>query len=214
MCSVLDPPRFTTDHQFGKYGNWDPTQGLMVPFEHYDFHAFAFAIDPLTNNSVQIATFGIADTLGDYVIHSYDVEDMMKFTYESGGGLVTTEVESHVLRAEIERSAIAKAFMICLFLGNWAATVSSVYITVLVVFEKLEANSMIAAFPLSALLAIPTIRSLFISPSPLGPPVGKHACVILPTCSAVLIHSTRYSCVLRADCDHRAMFSGLIKGPD
>jgi hypothetical protein len=213
MCSVLDPPRFTTDHQFGKYGNWDPTQGLMVPFEHYDFHAFAFAIDPLTNNSVQIATFGIADTLGDYVIRSYEVTDAIKFTYESGGRLVTMEVESHVLRAEIERSAIAKAFVICLFLGNWAATVSSVYITVLVVFEKLEANSMIAALPLSALLAIPTIRSLFTS-SPLGFSVGKlRLCHSSPPFRG-LIRSTRYSCVPRADCDHRAMFSGLIEGPD
>jgi hypothetical protein len=101
----------------------------MVPFDRYGFHAFAFAIDPLTNNSVQIATFGIADTLGDYVIRSYDAADTTKFTYESEDGLVTTEVESRVLRAEIERSTIAKAFAICLFLGNWAATVSSVYIT-------------------------------------------------------------------------------------
>ena len=172
IFSVLDPPRFTTEHQFDNCGKWDPTQDLVVPFKRYGFHAFAFAIDPTTNNSVRIATFGIVDTLSDFVIRSYDVADMTKLTHESEDGLVTTEVESRVIRVEIERSTIAKAFVICLFLGNWAVTVSSVYTTALVVFGKLEANSMIAALPFSALLAIPTIRSLYIGSPPLGSSVG------------------------------------------
>ena len=173
MCRVLDPPRFTVEHRFDKCGEWDPTRDLVVPFEHYSFHASAFAIDPLTNKSVQIAMFGIVDTLGDFVIRSYDATGTTNFTYESGDELVTTEVESCVLRAEIERSAIAKAFLICLFIGNWAVTVSSVYTTALVMFGKLEANSMIAALPFSALLAIPTIRSLYIGLPPLGFSIGE-----------------------------------------
>ena len=47
------------------------------------------------------------------------------------------------------------------------------YTTALVVFGKLEANSMIAALPFSALLAVPTIRSLYISSPPLGFSIGK-----------------------------------------
>ena len=173
MRSVLNPPGFTIEHQFDKCGEWDPTQDLVVPFEHYSFHASVFAIDPLTNGSIQIAMFGIFDALGDYVIRSYDAAGTTKFTYESGDGLVTTEVESRVLRAEIEQSAIAKAFMVCLFIGNWAVTVSSVYTTALVMFGKLEANNMIAALPFSALLAIPTIRSLYIGSPPLGFSIGE-----------------------------------------
>jgi len=173
MCSVLDPLKFTMDHQFNKRGEWDSTQDLMVPFEHYGFHTSALAIDPLTNNSVQIATFCILDTLGDFFIRSYDATDTTKFTHESKDGLVATEVESRALRVEIERSTIAKVFMICLFLGNWAATVSSVYTTALVVVGKLEANSMIAALPFSALVVIPTIRSLYTTSPPLGFSVGK-----------------------------------------
>ena len=161
------------NHRFNKHGKWDPTQDLMVPFEHYSFHASAFAIDPVTNNSVKIVMFGIADVLGDFFIRSYDAADTTKFTHESEDGSVTTEVESRVLRAEIERSAIAKVFVISLFLGNWAATVSSVYTTALVVVGKLEANSMIAALPFSALVVIPTIRSLYTSSPPLGFSIGK-----------------------------------------
>jgi len=185
MYGVLDLPRFAMDHQFDKHGKWDPTQDLMVPFGRYGFHASAFAIDPLTNRSVQLAMFGVADTLNDYIIRSYDVAGTTKFTYESEDGLVTTEVKSRVLRAEIERSAIAKAFVIYLFLGNWVATVSSVYTTALVVFGKLEANSMIAALPFSTLVVIPTIRSLYVSPSPLGFSVGKPQLSFHPTCFAV-----------------------------
>ena len=180
MYGVLDSPRFAMDHQFDKHGKWDPTQDLMVPFERYGFHASAFAIDPLTNQSVQLAMFGIADTPSDYIIRSYDTVGTTKFTYESGDGPVTTEVESRMLRAEIERSAIAKAFMICLFSGNWAATVGSVYTTALVVFGKLEANSMIATLPFSTLVVIPTIRSLYTSSSPLGFSVGKPRSSFLP----------------------------------
>jgi len=52
MCSVVDPPRFTMEHRFDRYGEWDPTQDIMAPFERYGFRASAFAIDPLTNGSV------------------------------------------------------------------------------------------------------------------------------------------------------------------
>jgi len=173
VCSVLDPLKFTMNHQFDKHGKWDTTQDLMVPFERYSFHASAFAIDPVTNNSVKIAMFGIADTLGDYVVRSCDAADAIEFTYESGNGLTITEVESRALQVEIKRSAIAKVFVICLFLGNWAATVSSVYTTALVVVGRLEANSMVAALPFSALVVIPTIRSLYTTSPPLRFSVGK-----------------------------------------
>ena len=173
MCSVLNPPRFTVEHQVDKYGKWDPTQDLTVPFERHSFYASVFAIDPIANSSVQIAMFGILDAPESFVIRSYNAAGTSKFTYESGGGPVTEEVESRILRAEIEQSVIAKAFAVCLFIGNWVTAVSSVYTTALVVFDKLEANSVITALPFSALLAIPTIRSLYISSPPLGCSVGK-----------------------------------------
>jgi hypothetical protein len=153
----------------------------MVPFEHYGFHAVAFAIDPTTNNSVHVAMFGVLDTIGDFVIRSYDTADTSEFTYEYGDGLMSAEVESRVLRAEIKRSMIAKAFAICLFLGNWATTIGSVYTTALVASSRLEANSIATALPFSALLAIPAIRSLY--SSPLGVSIGEP--IIPPICFPV-----------------------------
>jgi hypothetical protein len=152
----------------------------MVPFEHYSFHAFAFAIDPTTNSSVHVAMFGVLDTLADFVIHSHDAADTSKFTYDSGDGFITTEVKSRVLRGEIKRSAIAKAFAVCLFLVNWALTIGSVYTTTLVASGKLGTNSMATGLPFSTLLAIPTVRSLCSGPPPLGDFIGKSHTSSLP----------------------------------
>ena len=184
--SILDPPRFITEHRFDKYGERELTEDLMVPFKRYDFHAFTFAVDPTTNNSVHIAVFGVFDTLADFVIHSRDAAGTSKFTYNSGDGLVTREVESRGLRAEIERSAIAKVFAVCLFLVNWALTIGSVYTTALVASGKLEVNSMVTGLPFSALLAIPTVRSLCSGSPPLGVFIGKsHTSSLPPFCFTI-----------------------------
>jgi len=161
------------EHTFNKYGKRGRAENPMVPFQHYSFNAFVFAIDPTTNHSIRIATLGVLGILGDFVVRSHDVADTSEFTYNSGNGLVTTEVESRVLRVEITRSAIAKAFAICLFLVNWALTVGSVYITALVASRMLEANSVVAALPFSAPLTIPMVRSLYAVSPPPGTSIGQ-----------------------------------------
>ena len=173
MRSDWDPPGFTMQHRFDKRGKRDPTKDLTVPFRHYTFNAFVFAIDPTTNRSVNIATFGILDILGDFVIRSHDAADTSEFTYDSGTGLVTMEVESRLLWVDITRSTVAKAFAICMFLGNWTLAAGSVYTTILVAFGRLDANSVIAALPFSNLLTIPAIRSLYVDSPPLSISVGK-----------------------------------------
>ena len=169
---MWDPPRFTVEHRFNKHGGEDSTENPVDIFQHYNFNAFLLAIDPAMNHSVHIAMFGILGTLGDFDIRSRDAADTSEFIYDSGKGPVTTEVESRVLQVEITRSAISKAFAVCLFIANWVLTVGSVYITALVASRMLEANSIVATFPFSAPLTIPTVRSLYINSPPLGTCVG------------------------------------------
>ena len=148
----------------------------MLPFRRYNFNAFVFAVDPMTNRSVHIAMFGVLDSLCGFVVRSHDTTDTSEFTYDSGDGLMTTEVESRVLRVEVTQSVIAKAFAICLFLVNWTLTVGSVYVTALVVSRILEASSMVAALPFSTPLTIPMVRSLYVDSPPLGTSIGQ-SCV-------------------------------------
>lgn len=151
----------------------------MVPFDHYIFSAFVFAIDPTTNRSIHIDIFAVAGTLGDFVIRSHGAIAVNKFTYDLGDGAVTAQVDSRTLLAEIRRSTIAQVFAIGLFLVNWLLTVSSVYTTAMVTSRKQEANSAIVGIPLSTLFGIPTIHSLYATSPPLGTSIGKF-CDVTP----------------------------------
>jgi len=173
LPSIWDPHTFTMEHRFDRNGKRDSVESFMVPFHRFSFNAFAFAIDPTTNQSIPIVMFSVLDVLGDFIIRSHDAADANDFTYDSGNGLVTMEVEPRVLRAEITRSAIAKTFTICLILVNWTLTVGSVYITALVASRMLEANSMIATLPFSASLTIPMVRSLYVDSQPSGTSIGE-----------------------------------------
>lgn len=171
---------FRTTHKIGKYSNLDLAKLPKVDFDHYFFHAFALAIDPTTNHSVPIAAFAVVDIPGDFTVYSHGTAVTTNFTYDSGDGLVTTEVESHVLQVEIKRSVIAKAFAGSLFLINWSLTVSLVYITLRVACKKMEVSIAVAASPLSFLSTIPTIRSLYASSIPLGSSAGESCVPSLP----------------------------------
>jgi len=171
--SIWDPPRFTVEHRFDKFGKRAPTENLMDPFQCYSFNAFIFAIDPAMNSTIHITMFSVLDSLGDFVVHSHDAPDTREFVHDSGNGLVTMEVESRILQGEIAWSAIAKAFAVCLFLVNWMLTVGSVYITALVASRMLDANSVVAALPFSAPLTIPAIRFLYTNSPLLGTSIGQ-----------------------------------------
>ena len=205
---------FTVEHRFEQYGKRNYTENRMVPFQRYGFNAFVFAIDPTTNLSTHIEMFGILDTLGDYVIQSHDAADTTEFTYESGNGLVTREVGSRILRGEIERSAIAKAFAICLFLVNWTLTVGAVYITALVAAGMLDTSNMVAGLPFSAPLTIPMVRSLYRDSPPFGTSIGQ-SCIpsLLPFRFLVLTNCPRWGRIPPADRDRRVIFSGFVRNP-
>jgi len=172
VYSIRDRFSFTMEHQIHRHGEWDPIQRLRVPFDHYDFSAFAFAVSPATNHSIDITMFAIADTLGDFVLRSQDTPSTNKFTYDSGDGSVTAQVESRLLQVAIEHSAIAKVFAICSSLVIWSLVVGTVYITALVASGKLEATSVVAPLPLGAPLIIITIRSLYVGPPLFGASIG------------------------------------------
>ena len=180
MYSIRDQFSFTAQHRIHKYGKWDPIEQLRVPFDRYDFSAFAFAVNPLTNHSIRIELFAITNNLGDFVLHSHDVASTNKFIYDSGDGSVTAEVESRLLQVDIERSAITKVFAICLSLVNWSLALGAVYITALVAFGKLESNSLVVPLPFGAPIAIATVRSLYVSSPPFGASIGMSRTPSLP----------------------------------
>ena len=143
-------------------------QQLAAPFDDYVLNAFAFAIDKATNESVRITRFTTADPLNNFVTVSRDTETVNEFTYETENGAVTIQAESRALEVRIHRSILAQAFTMSMLLVNWALTVGSLYITVVMLVKRERMSEAVLALPITVVLTIPVIRALFIGSPPFG----------------------------------------------
>ena len=195
--SVWDHLCFTTEHRIHRYNNPAPSRQLMAPSDHYVFDTLAFVIDPAANHSVRIATLAVTGTIGDFVVRSHDAAATNVLNSSPGGELVNTGIESRVLQVEIELSVIALANAISLFLINWLAAVGSIYVTIMVTSGRLERNNVAAAGPFSALVAVPTVRSLYISSPVLTGPVGESSDRTFNHFIQGLTHHSRVGCIFR-----------------
>ena len=143
-------------------------QQLTAPFDDYVLNAFAFAIDKATNESVHITRFTAADPLNNFITFARDTETVNEFTYETGNGEVTIQVESRALEVRVHRSVLAQAFTMCMLLVNWALTIGSLYITLVMLVRREKMSEAVLALPITVVLTIPVIRSLFIGSPPFG----------------------------------------------
>ena len=143
-------------------------QQLHAPFDDYSINAFAFAIDKATNKSVHITRFTTADPLNNFVTFAHDMDTVNAFTYETGNGTVTIQAESRALEVVIHRSILAQAFTMCMLLVNWALTIGSIYITLVMLVQRERMSEAVLALPITVVLTIPAIRGLFIGSPPFG----------------------------------------------
>ena len=173
---------FEMEHQMGVYSAtvyFPATRGrhlfdqqLTAPFDDHVLNAFVFVIDKVTNESVHITRFTTADPLNNFVTFSRDTETVNDFTYETGNGTVTIQVESRALEVRVHRSILAQAFTMCMLLVNWALTIGSLYITLVMLVRRERMSDAVLALPITVVLTIPAIRSLFISSPPFGMLLG------------------------------------------
>ena len=79
----------------------------------------------------------------------------------------------------ISRSVLARTFTICMLFMNWALTVGTLYITLVVLVRKEKMNDAVLALPIAVVLTIPAIRAPFIGMVTCNPPVqslhGSHS---------------------------------------
>jgi hypothetical protein len=108
----------------------------------------AAAIDA-TNNWVPVNTFSPA-----------------KVTFNG-----TETDQAIVISFRVERSVLARAFVIFLFSTNWVFALSVFYITVLAYMsDRAKIGEGIMTLPLTVIVAVPALRALFVG----NPPFGKH----------------------------------------
>jgi len=150
----------------------DIEQGVQyfAPNDWYTFSAFVFAIEKTTNASIPIITFEIGSSgPGDFCTTSEVVPTNNEFTYDTGSGPTTVEIKSHTIYASIGRSIPARALTYSMFGINWLLAVCSI-ITTSVTYNRVrgEGEVGIALLPVTVILTIPTIRSVYVGSPPFG----------------------------------------------
>jgi len=143
-------------------------QQTSAPFDSYIFNAFVFVIDKATNKSMRITRFTTADPINNFVTVAHDTETVNEFTYETENGTVTIQAESRALEVRVYRSILAQAFTMSMLFVNWALAFGSLYITLVMLVKRERMSEAVLALPITVVLTIPAIRTLFIGSPPLG----------------------------------------------
>ena len=179
LFSLMDMVSFDTDHKVETGDRW------CMPFDHYYFTSFLFAVEKATNKSVPIVIFAVGDAgpgaFSDFTTFSETVPSRSNFTYEAGDGPITVEVGSNTTFVTIKHSTRARVLTVSMFAINWVLTLCSVVIALTVVIRE-EMRDGVAFLPVTIILSIPAIRSLYVGSPPFGIYLGMyHNCdVSLP----------------------------------
>ena len=91
-----------------------------------------------------------------------------EFTYDTGHGTVTAQVESRALDLRVHRSVLAQAFTMCMLLVNWALTIGTLYVTLVMLVRRERISEVVLALPITVVLTIPAIQALFVGSPPFG----------------------------------------------
>ena len=145
----------------------------MAPFDSYSFDVFVFAIEKNTNTSVPIATFAASEAPDNFIISSIDVETTSSYTYDSGTANTTVEVDARVASIVARRTLFARGLTMCFLIVNWALTVGSIYIMFTVIFSREGIDDTALLLPVTIILTIPALRSLYAGSPPFGIYIGK-----------------------------------------
>ena len=147
----------------------------LAPFDGYSFMASAFIVERATNKSLPIAVFAVGDAgPADFTTTSVDTPTRNNFTYDTEDGPATVEVESHTISAKVRHSLRARTLTFSMFAINWVLTLCSMAVALIVFRRQGEVKDGVAFLPITVILSIPTIRSLYVGSPPFG--------IVLGTC--------------------------------
>lgn len=139
------------------------------PLDSYTIQLFAFATSPADNSPVDIAQFSVPSSANGFTISSYFHSTYVpnRFTYNTGNGSETIQVNSRTLSIVIRYSAFTLVLTGCMFITNWVLTLASLCIT----FSAVKKGRVTwSAFVLSStmVLIVRSIRKLYLCPLPFG----------------------------------------------
>ena len=141
----------------------------FAPFDAYYFDVIGFVIEKATNKSVPILSFAAGEGPDNFHVSSHEHSTPSMYTYDPGTGPTTVEVDSHIVYVRTTRSLIAKVFTMCLLAINVALALGSTYVTFVVFIKRGEGvHDGVLLLPVTIILTIPALRSLYVGSPPLG----------------------------------------------
>ena len=151
----------------------DSTAPALDPFDTYSLTALMFVIEKATNKSVPIIALAAGEGPDNFVVSSYEDETRSNYTYDSGAGLTTVEVDSNVVVMIVKRSRLAKVFTLCLLVVNIALAFGSTYVTFIAFSRRGKVHEGVLLLPVTIILTIPALRGLYAGSPAFGIYLGK-----------------------------------------
>jgi len=154
---------FETEHELQKSGHFP------VPFDSYTFQVTAFAVNPATNQSVDIARFSFLDSPRGS-LNGAEVTTWTLSTHNIDNGSEAVG-NPRTLSVAIRYSNLTLTLTTGMFATTWVLTFASLYVTYSAVTKGM-ANWAIATLHSTMVLAITHIRNLYLCPPPFGRTIG------------------------------------------
>jgi len=155
------------DHDL-ETSSWD-----AVPFDAYSHRAMVFVIEKATNKSLPIFTSTTGEGVSGFVTRSAEEQTETSWTHNSETGSITATLGASLIAITVERSLLSQAFTVCLLFTNSALAIGSAYVTLLAVVRREAVNDTVIFFPVTVVLTIPALRSLYPSSPPFGIYLGR-----------------------------------------
>jgi hypothetical protein len=98
----------------------------------------------------------------------------LKIVHDAVDGPTAQWVQGYYLDVTIKHSLRARAITYSMFTINWILTLSSIITTSVMFDRRGEGRDTVALLPITVILTIPVIRSLYVDSPPYGILLGKH----------------------------------------
>ena len=145
----------------------------FVPFDAYVLTALMFVIEKATNKPVPIVALAAGEGPDNFIVSSSEHGTRCNYTYNSGTGLTTIEIDSSVVVMVAKRTQLAQVFTLCLLIVNIALAFGSTYVTFVAFARRGDVHDGVLLLPVTIILTIPALRSLYAGSPPFGIYIGK-----------------------------------------
>jgi len=139
-----------------------------APRDCYTFSAFAFVLDSATNESITTVLTIANDRPGDFSVSRNGEISISHISHNLGGHHNTTDAYSYTISPTITRPRRTQALIYFMFSVNWLLALCSMIATAFVFDWNGTMKDGVALLPITVILAIPAIRSLYVGSPPFG----------------------------------------------